>query len=119
MQDFTEVRQETLKFKIDDDIFEAVPAVGAELMKDVIGMTDASALAADRIESLSPEDAAARMPKVMEQVNKVLGFLDTVLLEASAQTFAARMRSAERPITLTQAFKVWTWLVEQYGGRPT
>jgi len=119
MQDFTQARPDTIKFRIDNDVFEAVSAVGANLMRDIIGMTDVSELTSANLEELSPEDAGRRLPKVMAQVSKTLGFLDTVLLPDSAQRFAARMNSATEPITLDQAFKVWTWLVEQYSGRPT
>lgn len=119
LQDFSQRRPDSLKFRIDEDVFEAVPAVGANLMRDIIAMTDMSALADARAEGLTPEQATSKLPKVMEQVSKTLGFLDTVLLPDSAQRFAARMNSAVEPITLDQAFKVWTWLVEQYSGRPT
>lgn len=117
--DFSEKRPDTLRFQIDEDVFEAVPAVGAQVMRDIIGMTDAAELATLDVANVSPEVAASRLPKVIEQVNRTLAFLDMVLLPESAQLFAARMNSADKPITMDQAFKVWTWLIEQYGGRPT
>lgn len=118
MQDFTQARPDTIKFKIDDDVFEAVPAVGANVLRSIMTLADTTGLAAN-IESLTPEEAASRSTKVMEMVNSTLSFLDLVLLPECATRFGERMNSATEPITLDQAFKVWTWLVEQYSGRPT
>lgn len=119
IQDFSLPKREPIRFKIDDDVFEAVPSVGADVMRDVIGMTDAIKVTALDQATATPEQLGEAASTVKTHTARALQFLDTVLLPESAQRFGERMRSIENPITLEQAFQVWTWLIGQYGGRPT
>jgi hypothetical protein len=123
VKDFTgTVDREPLRFKIDDDVFEAVPRVGAELFRDVINagnVADLAELQGKDLSDLTNEQAAKLAQTVNLQTEKAMMFLDTVLLPDSALRFAERLRSATEPITFTQAYDVWRWLLGEYGGRPT
>lgn len=121
IQDFSLPKREPIRFKIDDDVFEAVPTVGAEVMRDVIGMTDTIKLMSEGQDTanVSPEKLTKAADGVKTHTARALQFLDMVLLPDSALRFAERMRSLENPITLEQTLQVWTWLIAQYSGRPT
>jgi hypothetical protein len=118
---------ETLKFKLDGDVFEAVSSVPAALMSDMMdlsgqfGFTQLNAAEID-VEDISPENIErlqGMASQAQKQTARLLSFLDQVLLDDSALLFAERLRSTKKPITLADAFNVWRYLVEQYGGRPT
>lgn len=118
---------ETIKFKIDGDVFEAVSDVPASLMSDMMdlsgqfGFTQLNAATLDT-DDVSPENIErlqGMASQAQQQTSRLLSFLDQVLLPESALLFAERLRSTEKPITLPDAFNTWRWLVEQYGGRPT
>jgi hypothetical protein len=54
-----------------------------------------------------------------EQVAIVMDMLDMILTEESAERFAARMSSAENPISVPQIISLMSELLEVYGLRPT
>lgn len=103
IKDFTKARKR-LQFKIDDDVFEASPAVPAEVLMDF----------ATQFVGTDPENAS--VDKQLEAFRSVLGL---VLLEESLARFNARLRDRARPIDISQVEDVITWLFEEYGLRPT
>jgi hypothetical protein len=54
-----------------------------------------------------------------EQVEVVMDMLDLILIEESATRFAARMSSADNPISVNQIISLMNDLLEVYGLRPT
>ena len=100
-----EIRDFTLaprphKFKIDDDIFEAVPE---------IPLGDLGQLA--KIASLKMTDEDA--------IVKILDIFDFLLTEESGVRFRARTTSKKNPIGQRHILPLIPWLLEIYGLRPT
>jgi hypothetical protein len=116
MPDFSvHAKAEVLKFRIDDDIFEAFAAVGGGLLLDVSGN-------APNLEI--PDGATAeQMAEVAERARvyhqSCFKFVQDALLPSSRERFAERLRSGENPITFRQVSAVYRWLIEQYSVRPT
>jgi hypothetical protein len=119
--DFTKPRPTALlRFKIDDDYFEAVPEIGPGVILDVTAPDDNVARLAglDPTEA-SPEDVMKLTQGVRDLQARLMNFLDSVLIPESAQLFAARLRAQANPITLEQCREVVAWLIGQYSNRPT
>ena len=101
VKDFTRATK-NLKFRIDEDIFEAPSNLPAMTL-----MTFAA-----KGEELSSADSMLR-PKIFEELFQM------ILLPESAQRFIARLSDQQRPISMTQVDDVLTWIMEEYGLRPT
>lgn len=119
IQDFSAPKKENLKFKIDEDVFEAVAVVGAELLRDVTNMTDLAALQTTDVSTMDAEQVKSISEAANQHTAKTMMFLDAVLTPDSAARFGERLRSTTEPITIQQAYDVWRWLIEQYAARPT
>jgi hypothetical protein len=89
---------EPKRFRINDDVFEAAPALPLGLAGQLAGFKDMLA-----------ENA----------VDKVLGFFDLILLEGSDMRFRERAMSKREPIPLTRVMPIINWFLEEYGLRPT
>lgn len=119
IRDFSLPKQETLKFKIDDDVFEAVPIVGAQVLRDITNMSDLIQLQGLDTSSVTKEQLEAMAEVANQHTARTMQFLDLVLLPDSAARFAERLRSSDEPITIQQTYEVWRWLIERYSARPT
>lgn len=103
MMDFS-LRRKTLRFRVDDDVFEAVAEIPVEV-----------ALAfADRAHVLENGTAT-----VDQQVEVVRSLLRALLLPESAKRFLERLSDQRDPIGFQRFNQVVTWLFEEYGLRPT
>lgn len=101
VRDFSRKRKR-LVFRIDDDIFEAAPALPGKTLARFAGrFTD--------IEKASPE----------KQLDAICDALGLVLLPESNARFQKRLDDLERPIEMEQGSEVIEWLLEEYGQRPT
>jgi hypothetical protein len=112
---------EPIRFKVDDDTFEAYAEIGGGLLMDVIaidGLEDLD-IPTDANAEIGTAQLAAMSRIANAQSKKMIDFLDEALLPDSQQRFAERMRSRENPISLTQVFQIARWLLAQYGARPT
>lgn len=103
IKDFSKARKQ-LVFRIDEDVFEAVSAIPAEVMIQF----------AERFTSADPSSMA---PK--EQVGVFREMLETVLLPESMAVMRKRMADPRNPVDMAQLDEVITWLFEEYGLRPT
>lgn len=103
IKDFSKARKR-IQFKIDDDVFEASPAVPAEILMDF----------AAQFSDLDPENAP-----VGKQLEAFRGVLELVLLDDSLTRFSERLRDRRNPIDIDQMEEIITWLFEVYGLRPT
>lgn len=127
MKDFTRAgTREAIEFKIDDDVFRAVPSIGGELLRPMImGSMDGVdmkviELARDgKSDQISSEDMMRVVKSMQAQTDRSMQFLDLVLEPESAQLFARRLTSVTNPITLEQAQEIYQWLLSEYGRRPT
>lgn len=100
IKDFTE--HVDVRFTIDDDVFIGVPNVPAlDLLKF-----------ASAFDGLTEQDMLER-PEAYEAM------LELVLETASAMRFYARMSDKTKPISMAQLMNVMSWLMEEYGMRPT
>jgi hypothetical protein len=99
------IGRKSIKFKVDDDYFEAVPDIAAELAMEY----------ASQLEQLiQPEEVSLDSQKEV-----VYSTLRLVLFPESADRFIARLRDQENPIGQQRFTKITQWLLEQYGMRPT
>lgn len=103
LRDFSRSRQRNL-FQIDDDVFEAAPALPAQALVDI----------AARFEDFHAD--AATVPDKVRAIQDLLGLM---LLPEAMALFTKRMASPDAPIELDQAAEVAVWLLEVYGLRPT
>lgn len=101
MKDFSKPRRQ-IQFKIDDDIFEAAPAIPAETLMEF----------ATRFSDLESADQAKRVSILAE-------VLDLVLLPEAFSRMRARMSDRKNPVELDQLNEIIMWLLGEYGLRPT
>lgn len=107
-KDFSEKRTRVL-FRIDDDEFEAFPAIPIEGMQELMAL-------GSRFSGLDKGDANG----INEALTAVRNSLDIMLLPDSAELFKKRMAvGAAQPISLAQFMAAYTWLSEVYAARPT
>lgn len=102
LKDFTRKRTRVL-FRIDDDVFEAAPALPAETLSEF----------ASRFSSVGETQDAHERFMVMASA------LELVLLPDSYARFRERLRDRAQPIEIDQLSDCLIWLLEQYGLRPT
>lgn len=100
--DFTSPKK-NIKFKIDDDVFDAI--------RELPGLTG--------LEFASFATTMESSSNLQEQADVVEKMFRLVLQPTSADLFIERLRSPENPIGVNQMNQVMTWLMSQYGLRPT
>lgn len=101
MKDFSRKRK-SIRFQVDDDVFEATPAIPAEVLTSfAVKFSDVDNLPA------------------VERVSVLTEVLEMVLKTESFKLFRVRMNDRDNPIELDQINEVIMWLMEQYGQRPT
>jgi hypothetical protein len=120
IRDFTRTRShEPIRFKIDDDTFEAHPSCGAALLIQIGDIERlAQALNVDAANA-SAEQLKELQLATTERQLRLMNFLDAVLLPDSAERLAARLRSVDDPIELDQLQDVAMFLAMRYAARPT
>jgi hypothetical protein len=102
IRDFTSDRK-PLKFKIDNDIFEAPANIPAQILLDF----------SRRYEAMGEQ---AETGTYIEATQDLIAM---VLKPSSVERFKARLSDIENPISLDQLNSILTWLMEEYTGRPT
>lgn len=103
IRDFSSPRR-SIKFRVDDDVFEASPDVAAELVLEY----------ADKAEQLEQNDV-----KPGQQRDLVHSLFRMLLFPESADRFIARLSDPEHPIGHRKITEITQWLFEEYGLRPT
>lgn len=101
VKDFSRPRKR-LVFRIDGDLFEAAQALPGQTLAQF-------AVRFDGVENTT----------VDKQLDAFAEALSMVLLPDSNALFQKRLKDLENPIELDQASDVITWLMEEYGMRPT
>lgn len=104
MKDFTKAR-ELKQFRIDDDVFTCAGALPVGQVREFMAMQ----------RKVDPNDPGS----ADDYLGLVSRILDGVLVPDSAARFAERMVSPAEPIDVNQLVGVLTWLMEEYGERPT
>lgn len=102
MRDFSKKRKD-ITFRVDDDVFQAARGVPAEVLLDFA------------TEFAGMETTAT----VDQQLKAFRSMLEVVLVPESLERFSQRMRDRANPIEIDQVEEIVTWLMEQYGLRPT
>lgn len=102
IRDFSKKRKD-ISFRVDDDIFHAAPGVPADVLMDF----------AAEFSGLTTQAT------VDQQLKAFRGMFEVVLLPESLKRFNERMRDRENPIEIDQVEEIISWLMEQYGLRPT
>lgn len=101
VKDFSRKRKQ-IRFRVDDDVFEAAPAIPAEVLTQfVVKFSDVDNL------------------PVLQRVEALAEVLKMILKPESFSRFRERMSDPESPIDIDQLNDVIEWLMEQYGQRPT
>jgi hypothetical protein len=103
IMDFSSPRR-SLKFRVDDDVFEAAPDIAAEL----------ALYYADKAEQLTAEGATNEQQKEV-----IHSLFQMILFPESAERFIARLSDQRNPIGHTKIANITQWLFEAYGLRPT
>lgn len=103
VMDFSSPRP-SLKFRVDDDVFEAAPDIAAELALDY----------ADKVEQLGGDDAT-----MAQQKEIIHSLFRMVLFPESAERFIERLSDQRHPIGQKKIADITRWLFEEYGLRPT
>jgi hypothetical protein len=103
MKDFSRPKR-AIKFKVDDDVFEATPELAAALVVEF----------AEEAELI---DKDATRPA--ELIGVMGNLLNRVLLPSSAERLMARLKDTKNPIGIERLLEIIEWLLEQYGLRPT
>lgn len=103
VMDFSSPRR-SLKFRVDDDVFEAAPDIAAELALDY----------ADQVEQMGGDDATNEQQKQI-----IHSLFRMILFPESAERFIARLSDQQRPIGQKKIADITRWLFEEYGLRPT
>jgi hypothetical protein len=101
-RDFTKKRK-PLAFTIDDDHFEATAALPGDVFAEFV----------------TTYNGTSETETYQQQHDLLKAALQMVLLPASWERFAARLRDKTNPIDDDQMSDVIIWLLEEYGMRPT
>jgi hypothetical protein len=104
VRDFTRARKRVL-FKIDDDVFEAAPAMPAATAFEFLAA----------VQDIGKTDGAA----AGEKVRLIVDTFKKILKQESAERFERRMADVDQPVEIPQVTEVMLWLLERYGLRPT
>lgn len=103
VMDFSSPRR-LIKFRVDDDVFEAVADIAAELALDY----------ADKVDELENRETSSEQQKlVLHELFRL------VLLPESADRFISRLSDQRNPIGQSKIVRITKWLFEEYGLRPT
>jgi hypothetical protein len=102
VMDFSSPRK-SLRFKVDDDIFEAAPDIAAELA----------------LEFADFAERAQESNDVQDNIAVIRAMFNMVLFPDSAERFIARLRDTKHPIGTARMTNIIKWLYEEYGLRPT
>lgn len=103
LMDFSSPRR-SIKFRVDDDVFEAAPDIPAELALDY----------AEKAEQLAGSDSTYETQKEV-----IHALFRMVLFPESADRFIARLSDRRNPIGQAKIARITKWLFEEYGLRPT
>lgn len=103
VKDFSSARR-AIKFRVDDDVFEAAPDIAAELALDY----------ADKLDELGGGTPTNQQQKVI--IHELFRML---LLPESADRFIERLSDQRNPIGNNKIERITRWLFEEYGFRPT
>lgn len=102
MKDFTRARP-TVQFRLGDRVFTGVTAMGADSMAEIIGMMDA----------VDENNIPGMLKTIRECATRMLD-------QPSATEFIRRMASnGPDAVDFVQSQEVISWLVGEFGGRPT
>lgn len=94
--------RKNVQFKIDDDVFDGVPEIGAMILIEYMVIA----------EGISETNVAG-------QGGAYTSLVTMLLTEQSSARFIERMSSKTEPISIEQVTEIMPWLMEQYGMRPT
>lgn len=85
-----------LIFDVDGEEFTAIPVLPATATLGLVALTEAQSN--------------------IDRAKAVTSILDEVLVPESAERFAARMRGGDKPLGLSDALQVVTWLLSELVG---
>jgi hypothetical protein len=103
IKDFSKARK-PIQFRIDEDTFDAVPTIPAQVLIDFT-------------KQITTSDPTQMSPEM--QVKMLVEMLEIVLRPQSLKRFQERMADVDNPIDMEQINDVVFWLFEEYGLRPT
>ncbi|NUS83652.1 MAG: hypothetical protein HOY75_13130 [Streptomyces sp.] len=101
-KDFSRQRKR-LDFTIDDDTFDAAPALPGDVFAEFVALYNSS----------------TDVEGYQEQHTLLKQALELALLDESWARFSARLKDKQKPIEDDQMSEVVMWLLEEYGMRPT
>lgn len=118
MKDFSRPKTDTpsppIEFSIDGDVFYAHPRVGGKIVDDAMDLREFGDLLNIDPAEATKEEALALGQAVSNYNMRLVAFLDKVLLPESAELYAARMLSVDKPIDKPTSQDVVRFLIEEY-----
>lgn len=103
VMDFS-LRRRSLRFRVDDDVFEAAPDIATDLALEFADKTELLN------SSATPSD---------EKIKLTHSLIRLLLFPESADRFIARLADPRQPIGPSKLGEIIKWLFEEYGMRPT
>lgn len=88
-----------IRFRVDDDVFEALPelpALDAILVTDLLNTFDSASITG------------------RDRFDLIVKFVEIVMTTESAERFVARLTSRERPLGFNRLLEIMIWLVNRY-----
>lgn len=101
VMDFT-IPRKRMQFRVDRDVFEAAPAIPAEILMRLQGM-------ADQVNDLDKATEERRREFLR-------GFFGQFLLQESLERFLSRLADLGNPIDIIQMSKIMEWAFQEYSG---
>lgn len=108
-RDFTRKRK-PVRFKIDDDMFECVPALGTEDIQALVTVFRGTQTEGDDVDEIDRTTAV---------ITKIREAFRLFLLPESYEIFLRRLGDRKNPIDALQLLEIVQWIVEIYTKRPT
>jgi hypothetical protein len=105
-KDFTKKRKK-IRFRIDEDFFDAVPALLPTALQEIVTKF--------RAEELQSAVRARDIDKAMQGIQDIFGIF---LFEDSYEVFVKRMSDRKNPIDIYQLIEIVTWIIGVYTNRP-
>lgn len=109
-KDFTRKRK-PVQFKIDDDVFDCVTALGTEDIQELITVFRGTGSVED--------DNADEISKTAAVIARIREAFKLFLLPDSYVVFLERLKDRRNPVDPLQLLEIVQWIVEIYTKRPT
>lgn len=110
-RDFTRVHK-PVRFKIDTDVFECVPALGVDGIQEIVQVFRGT-------QSDDDETAGTQIDKIAAMIGRIREAFKLFLLPDSYTLFLHKLGDRKNPVDVKMLLDITQWIVEIYTKRPT